>query len=527
MSMIRHPQGKTPVRSVFSFAVTFCLLLAITVSAQRTTNQDAPGRSDESSGPSQAPSYQDFPSTELGRHVAEHMKYLAGVGKDAERKYQESLKRLRGRAPEVVRLLAEAFPKVKADRYFRRWSIVETMREMRNPSAVNPLQRIAISPIVAERWADPERFSIDKEISIRVTAVKGLSELAQQGNKEAEQSLLRLITNNELGIRRQAIRGYLGAGQDRERRAKLLKSRVLKSDYGLITLDATDVKRVPHPDDVPDDLKPKYRQKDDSPPKAVKSPMSFSIRDKLFRNASLTELDSSFSLSLPNPDTCTWMPGDNDESGDNFYGSFTCDQAYIDQFWDHFDFDKGDWDDGFGWEAACDLARPLARTFNALYLLAYSAEDYATSTSDFSGNALRWAYPYAATKIDELDGRCGSGSATSGARATTYTGAFVDDRTVLKWPFFYGEVVVERAGTVLHESRHAAGKGHNGGSGCPRKKSCDTNWAYKGANMYQVLYLWWFYVDGTRTTTGMRDYAQQEGQRVIDRGFVTNPGYVI
>jgi len=49
----------------------------------------------------------------------------------------------------------------------------------------------------------------------------------------------------------------------------------------------------------------------------------------------------------------------------------------------------------------------------------------------------------------------------------------------------------------------------------------------KGANMYQVLYLWWFYVDGTRTTTGMRDYAQQEGQRIIDRGFVTNPGYVI
>lgn len=527
MSMFRHLQRKTILQRVLAFATIFCLSLVITVTAQRRTNQDDPGQKDESTGPSRTPRYQDFPNTELGRQLADHMNYLAGVGKDAERKYQESLRRLRQRAAEVVRLLAETYPKIAADRYFRRWAIVETMREMRNNSALSQLQRIALSPISAERWGDPERFSMDKEISIRVAAVEGLSELARQGNKEAEQSLLRLITNKELGIRRQAIRGYLSAGQDKERRVRLLKSRVPKSDYGLITLDATDVKRVPHPDDVPDNLKPRYRQKDDEAPKAVKSPVSFSMPDRLFRNVSLTGPYTSFGLSMPNPDTCFWMPGDNNDSGDNFYGAFTCDQAYIDQFWDHFDFDKGDWDDGFGWEAACDLARPLARTFNALYLLAYSAEDYATSTSDFSGNALRWAYPYAATKIDELDGRCGSGSATSGARATTYTGAFVDDRTVLKWPFFYGEVVVERAGTILHESRHAAGKGHNGGSSCPRKKSCDTNWAYKGANMYQVLYLWWFYVDGTRTTTGMRNYARQEGQRIIDRGFVTNPGYVI
>lgn len=185
-----------------------------------------------------------------------------------------------------------------------------------------------------------------------------------------------------------------------------------------------------------------------------------------------------FTASPALADSCKYQPENNNDSGDNFYISSACNQTYINQFWNHFDFDKGDWDEGFGYEAACDVNRPLARTFNSLYLLAYSAEDYAKSTSDFSGNALRWGYPYAATHIDELDGRCGSGDKNSGARATTYTGAFADDRTVLKWPFFYGEVVVERAGTILHESRHAAGKSHNGGSGCPRKGSCDTNWAY-------------------------------------------------
>ncbi|WP_257387587.1 hypothetical protein [Tahibacter caeni] len=222
-------------------------------------------------------------------------------------------------------------------------------------------------------------------------------------------------------------------------------------------------------------------------------------------------------------DTCVYQPGNNNDSGDNFYIASVCEQRFIDQFWNHFDFDKGDWDDGFGYDDPCNVNQPLARTFNALYLLAYSAQDYATSTGDFSGNALRWGYPYSATKIDELDGRCGSGDKNTGARATTYTG-LQDNRTVLKWPFFYGEVVVERAGTVLHEARHAGGKSHNGGTGCPRKASCDTNWAYEGANMYQVLYLWWFRVAGTRTTTAMKNRARSEAQNIIDRGFNTNPG---
>lgn len=226
-------------------------------------------------------------------------------------------------------------------------------------------------------------------------------------------------------------------------------------------------------------------------------------------------------------DSCYYQPGNNTTSGDAFYGAFACNQTYITQFWDHFDFDKGDWDDGFGYEAACDLKRPLARTFNALWLLAYSAEDYAKKTSDFSGNALRWAYPYSSTHIDELDGRCGSGSKDSGPRAMTMHGPIIDNYTNLYWPFFYGENVVQRAGTLLHEARHAAGKSHDGGSSCPRGASCDSNWGYKGSNMYQVLYLWWFRVDGTRTTSAMRDFARTEAQNIINSGFKTNPGYVI
>src|SRR5512146_2656748 len=217
--------------------------------------------------------------------------------------------------------------------------------------------------------------------------------------------------------------------------------------------------------------------------------------------------------------TCYYQPG-MFWTDDSAYTTRSCNQPFINAVWGHFGFDKGDWDDGFGYEDPCNDNKPLARTFNALWLLAFSAEDYATGASDFSGNALRWGYPYSASKIDELDGRCGSGQWNSGARATTYWGPVVDDRTVLKWPFFYGENVVQRAGTIVHEARHADGKGHNGGNKCPRGSSCDSSWTYFGSNTYQALYLWWFYVDGTRTTTAIRNRARIEGQSIIDRGFV-------
>ena len=217
-------------------------------------------------------------------------------------------------------------------------------------------------------------------------------------------------------------------------------------------------------------------------------------------------------------ETCTVPSHNNNTSGDNFYGAWTCSQVYIDQFWYHFDFDKGDWDDGFGYDDPCNLSLPLAKTFNALYLLAYSAEDYARRTDDFSGNALRWAYPYCATVARQLDARCGDGSAF----ASSSSGGIK-----LFLGFFYTLSVSERAGTIVHESRHQGGKSHNGGTGCPRGVSCDTNWAYEGANMFHVLYLWWFAVDGTRTTTAMKNLARNRATAVHNSAFNTNPGFNI
>ncbi|MDC0253591.1 hypothetical protein OAK75_01745 [Bacteriovoracales bacterium] len=39
--------------------------------------------------------------------------------------------------------------------------------------------------------------------------------------------------------------------------------------------------------------------------------------------------------------------------------------------------------------------------------------------------------------------------------------------------------------------------------------------------MYKTLYLWWIYVDGTRTTSAVRNFAKLEAHKSIDKGFVT------
>jgi hypothetical protein len=258
--------------AIFFLVVATCLLVTnvYPTQAQKPAG-DAPGQVDKS-GVSERPmpQPQDFPDTELGARLTQHLNLLTGVGEDAERKYQASLRTLQQQAPEAAKLLFSSYLKMDESRYFRRWAIVETLKELHSNEAFAYLQRIALTPLPKERFSDPETSSIDKESHIRVTGVDGIAELAKLGNKNAENALTQFFTYPDLTVRRRAIRGYLAAGtgnrSEYARKVALLKSKLPRSDQSLITLDVTNIKRVPYPDDIPDKLTAPQKKRDDAPP---------------------------------------------------------------------------------------------------------------------------------------------------------------------------------------------------------------------------------------------------------------------
>jgi hypothetical protein len=226
--------------------------------------------------------------------------------------------------------------------------------------------------------------------------------------------------------------------------------------------------------------------------------------------------------------TCSATVPNKNVTGDNLYGGRICRQDMIDYFWNTYGFagQKSYWVNGFGWHEPCNTDRPLARTFNACWLLTYSAADY--QNDSWNSPILNWARRYVRNNIPRLRARCGDGSAV----ARSFKGLFVTNRVELYLPFFYSYGVPERAGILLHEARHQGGKSHNakfppGSVFGPGTSGADSSWSYQGAWMYEALYYWWFYAEGARTTSAMRQRARQEGNLIINNAFATHPGYSI
>lgn len=232
--------------------------------------------------------------------------------------------------------------------------------------------------------------------------------------------------------------------------------------------------------------------------------------------------------ALARAETCSYLTT-GDQGDDYHMDRWACSQAHINWWWDAFTFQTDYWDDGMGWEDPCNNNKPLARMFNALYALGYSSTNSPTCSTSNSNMTL-WAMCWSGNQIKRTRAQCGSGS-EDGTLASTKRGATVTDRTEFYWPFFYGQDVVRRASTILHEARHADSCGHNGGDDCDRGTSCDKSWAdgcqdlgnQQGANRWQITYLGWYVITAWRTTDALRDSARSRANNVLDQGFKDEP----
>lgn len=206
-----------------------------------------------------------FPASTVGEMLTKHLDAMVAVGETVEREYSVSLRRLQ-QEPEAVRLLQEAYGQTAESEYFLRWQLVYTLASLNQRSALSPLVRIALSSIPAERGGDSEFFTTGQESNIRVAAVDGLAALARLGIPDAEPYLMRLSAHPDLSIRQRAVRGYLAVDANYDVRVRNLQSTLPEGDHWLITLRTTEVRRIPHPDDTPDNLQPRPRERDDEPP---------------------------------------------------------------------------------------------------------------------------------------------------------------------------------------------------------------------------------------------------------------------
>jgi hypothetical protein len=213
--------------------------------------------------------------------------------------------------------------------------------------------------------------------------------------------------------------------------------------------------------------------------------------------------------------TCPYTATNSITSGDRLYaprGSF---EPFMLWAWEQFDFDKEDWDDGRGYEAVTDETTPLNRTLNGLWCLTYSGAVPPDSHISSTSAILNWGWRYAQNKIDELDDGCNSG----GAVAATQIGFGVDHWTQLYEPFF-DQPVSLRAGTLVHEARHADGVVHDAGTN-------DSSWAFEGAWRWQVCWLGWFVTSGRASTPALKAAARQRANAILANNFVTKPGFVL
>lgn len=157
--------------------------------------------------------------------------------------------------------------------------------------------------------------------------------------------------------------------------------------------------------------------------------------------------------------------------------------ADIDDLWRRFDFDRPDWDQGFGFYDRCGWGLPLKRMFDSLMLMKYSGGWWTCKNSE--PNFLNRAFCWAGNAIDEVDARCGDDD----YYAQTARGW--DDRTMFYASFFTDLSTTQRAAMIVHEARHAeAGCSH---IHCDNGMECDQryfNSCHGGMGAYGLQIHW-------------------------------------
>ncbi|MEQ9317855.1 MAG: hypothetical protein RIF41_01805 [Polyangiaceae bacterium] len=245
----------------------------------------------------------------------------------------------------------------------------------------------------------------------------------------------------------------------------------------------------------------------------------------------------TFSLASPSwalkgnigsPCSCSYSVPNLDASGHDFYsklkfwgggsGSPWCGVAMA-QLADAYGFEENfSWGPGYGY-LQCDITKPFGRTMNAITALRSASANTITGTLfQFQTAAfplLDWAFLWTANKMDATLSFCEHGSKP---RSASQVGPkkvelYVRRSESCGQGFFHGLDAAERAGLMVHETRHIGGPGHY-------TATKDFSFGGGGAYEFEATWLRQFAEDGSVFTTLLRCSAADRAQSILNNNFV-------
>ena len=178
--------------------------------------------------------------------IKEAINRMGSVGDNAETEYQDSLNKLRPLTKKIVPLIAEAYQNLPEKQYIDRWSLVQLLLELREPSSLSVLDEIVSSPIPPERSKSPMGISTrGEETMIRTTAIEAIAQIAAGGDRDATEMLLNYVKDESFSVKQAAIQACRSVGREDTQKA-LLKA-LPEKEHRLLDIERRDVWEVPQP----------------------------------------------------------------------------------------------------------------------------------------------------------------------------------------------------------------------------------------------------------------------------------------
>jgi hypothetical protein len=191
-----------------------------------------------------APTRQEGPDS-LSSHIRAAIDHMSAQGPEAESNYRAVVRALAAE-PRAVEALAATYRATPEDQYIERWARVNLLSDLRDNNALSVLDHILSTPIPPEKSPDMITYStVGEEVMIRTTAIEGISRVAESGNRQALELLLKHTQHDNFSVRRAAIQGYLAAAGPDAREE--LRKRLPERDHFILDIRRADVQDVPQP----------------------------------------------------------------------------------------------------------------------------------------------------------------------------------------------------------------------------------------------------------------------------------------